>query len=627
MKALFKITWSLLLLPLCSFGQNEERIDSLLQELEAATDQEQVIQLSSQLWSENINSDANEALIHAERIISIGEALNQDSIRSNGYHKKGVGYAYLNEFDSSGFYFRRALVLFEKAEDYDGMASTQRNLGQDFNMVGELDSASYYYEQAGENFARINDSVGMADISNSEAIVYYIKGFYNLAFNKAVASEAIFKQQEDLAIDLNQNRLVIASIYSAMKDTLNAIEYFNEAINYFQANNMPRQFASTGVLLVELLIPKHEAYPEVANLIEDMLAACEDLQDPSLTNHVRLTKAALAYEKENYGEALRIQSDLVDNTQQEGQEYLQAINALALGKTLSSMGEHVQAIVHLKRSDALLNQLGLEANSRDAKELLAHAYEATGDYRNSLAYFRAYKSLDEEIYTEERTKRFDELQTIYEIEKKENALALQAEEIKTLNAQAKANRLTSTLYGTGMLSFILISGLLYFSFRQRMKKNEIEREKQEAIFRQELDFKKKELTSQTLHLVQKSTLIQDVKVNLERIKREPELFKTESRKLIAQLSRQSSEDENWEVFKSYFSQVHNDFDQELRQQSEDITENDVRLASFLRMNLTTKEIASLLNVLPDSVIKSKYRLKKKLNLPKEQELGAYLNTL
>jgi len=51
------------------------------------------------------------------------------------------------------------------------------------------------------------------------------------------------------------------------------------------------------------------------------------------------------------------------------------------------------------------------------------------------------------------------------------------------------------------------------------------------------------------------------------------------------------------------------------------------LAAFLRMNLTTKEIAATLNVLPDSILKSKYRLKKKLELDKETNLTSFLNTL
>ncbi len=130
-----------------------------------------------------------------------------------------------------------------------------------------------------------------------------------------------------------------------------------------------------------------------------------------------------------------------------------------------------------------------------------------------------------------------------------------------------------------------------------------------------------------MHLVQKSAFLQELKDNLERIKQSPELFKIEFRRLIMLLKKENAEDKDWEVFKSYFSEVHNDFDLKLKGIHESISEKEIRLASFLRMNLSTKEIASLLNVLPDSILKSKYRLKKKLGLSKEEDLNQFLNSL
>lgn len=127
--------------------------------------------------------------------------------------------------------------------------------------------------------------------------------------------------------------------------------------------------------------------------------------------------------------------------------------------------------------------------------------------------------------------------------------------------------------------------------------------------------------------MQKSTFIQELKENLEKIKASPELFKIEYRRLILLLKRENAEDKDWEVFKSYFSEVHNNFDQKIKQLNTQITEKEMRLASFLRMRLSTKEIASILNVLPESVLKSKYRLKQKLELDKETDLTEFLNTL
>lgn len=59
----------------------------------------------------------------------------------------------------------------------------------------------------------------------------------------------------------------------------------------------------------------------------------------------------------------------------------------------------------------------------------------------------------------------------------------------------------------------------------------------------------------------------------------------------------------------------------------DITEKEIRLAAFLRMNLSTKEIAAMFSVIPTSILTSKYRLKKKLGLEKEVDLNEFLNSL
>ena len=236
-------------------------------------------------------------------------------------------------------------------------------------------------------------------------------------------------------------------------------------------------------------------------------------------------------------------------------------------------------------------------------------------------------TLNDSIYGVNKVNKISELHSIYETEKKEAEIALQQEEIKTLNQEAEISNLTKSLYAGGMFTFITVSGLLFFGFKQRMKKNRIAREKQEEIYKQEIAFKKKELTSQTLHLVQKNTFIQELKENLERIKQSPELFKIEFRRLVMLLKKQSAEDKDWEVFKSYFSEVHNNFDNKIKSIASDISEKEIRLASFLRMNLSTKEIASMLNVLPESVLKSKYRLKKKLQLDKDTDLNTFLNTL
>ena len=143
--------------------------------------------------------------------------------------------------------------------------------------------------------------------------------------------------------------------------------------------------------------------------------------------------------------------------------------------------------------------------------LRAETFERFGDYKLALKDYRRMNIIEDSLFTIAKTNQIEQQQTIYETEKKEAALALQKEEIKTLNEKARGEKLQKGLYAGGMASALALFGLSVFGFRQRIKKNRIAREKQEEIYKQEIEHKQKELASQTLHLVQKNTFIQELK--------------------------------------------------------------------------------------------------------------------
>lgn len=298
-----------------------------------------------------------------------------------------------------------------------------------------------------------------------------------------------------------------------------------------------------------------------------------------------------------------------------------------VGYTHALLNNRDSALFHLNRAITLSDSVGQANELKNALEFRSKSYALWGMEKNALEDLLKMNILKDSIFNTPKSLQIEQLQTIYETEKKEAAIALQQEEINTLNEKAKVDTLTKGLYAVGMFTFVAVSGLLIFGFRQRMKKNRIAREKQEAIYQQEIAHKQKELASQTLHLVQKNTFIQELMKNLENIKNSPEKFKMEFRRIVMLLKKENASDKDWEIFKTYFAEVHNDFDQKLKTLTSDISEKEIRLAAFLRMNLTTKEIAATLNVLPDSILKSKYRLKKKLGLEKDTDLTSFLNTL
>lgn len=153
---------------------------------------------------------------------------------------------------------------------------------------------------------------------------------------------------------------------------------------------------------------------------------------------------------------------------------------------------------------------------------------------------------------------------------------------------------------------------------------EIQNEKLEA----EIQFKNQELASATMHLVQKGEILLTIQEALNQILEKstnPAVIK-EIRQLLNLLDFDSKLDEDWEHFAFHFDQVHVHFLKRLREQFPQLSTNDHKLCAYLRMNLTTKEIAPLMNISVRGVEASRYRLRKKLNLPNDANLTDFLMT-
>ncbi|WP_052958612.1 tetratricopeptide repeat protein [Maribacter thermophilus] len=505
-------------------------------------------------------------------------------------------------------------------------AVSQKDKGIILFLKGNYTDARIAYGNAKKFYLKASDSLGYARILNNEAYILFYEGKIEEAQKLTLTSTAIkernnapekelmagfvalgqyhttlenydvslsyYKKAEKIAAENKDsvNLMKIKSNIGLALQWLNrypeSLEYFNENIQYYIKNGLPHQLGN--------------AYNNIGTTLFEM--------------------DSLQRAKEIFNKALKLnlENKSFNNT---------LFNYNNLGRTELKLKNPEMALVHFKKAGSLINTYNFKISLQQHYLNLSDTYAALKRYNEAYDYRVKHQVIHDSIYSKENADKINELEIKYQTEKKEAEIALQDEEINTLNAQAKVNTLTKGLYAGGMFTFVAVSGLLFFGFKQRIKKNRIAREKQEEIYKQEIAYKKKELTSQTLHLVQKNTFIQELMENLENIKNSPEKFKMEFRRIVMLLKKENASDKDWEVFKTYFSEVHNDFDQKLKTLSADISEKEIRLAAFLRMNLTTKEIAATMNVLPDSILKSKYRLKKKLGLNKETDLSSFLNGL
>ncbi len=153
--------------------------------------------------------------------------------------------------------------------------------------------------------------------------------------------------------------------------------------------------------------------------------------------------------------------------------------------------------------------------------------------------------------------------------------------------------------------------------------NQLQHEKLVA----EVSHKTQELASLAMHLVQKNSILSNIQEALSKLQTKmtatPELEKEVGR-IVKMMEHDARVDDDWEHFSQNFDQVHSDFLKRLSEKYIHLSPNDYRLCAYLRMNLSSKEIASLMNISLRGVEASRYRLRRRLNLDTETNLTEYL---
>ncbi|MDZ7613128.1 MAG: triple tyrosine motif-containing protein [Flavobacteriaceae bacterium] len=189
-----------------------------------------------------------------------------------------------------------------------------------------------------------------------------------------------------------------------------------------------------------------------------------------------------------------------------------------------------------------------------------------------------------------------------------------------------------------ILFFLLLGLIHYFYTRKfnRQKLNLLEEKRQEIVLSQleaekeiiqlknealqtEIESKRKELSATTINLIEKSEFLNNIKKELDHIRDDKEL-----KPVIKILNKKLTNKNDWERFQEVFNNADSDFLKKIKTLHPSLTAHDLRICTFLRLNLSSKEIAALLNISPKSIEIKRFRLRKKLNLHHEDSLVSYI---
>lgn len=143
---------------------------------------------------------------------------------------------------------------------------------------------------------------------------------------------------------------------------------------------------------------------------------------------------------------------------------------------------------------------------------------------------------------------------------------------------------------------------------------------------QELAGKNRELANSAMNIVYKNELLNTIHEELISLKdNDGKKLSNEHVKKISKIINEAYNDErDWNLFEKSFNEAHENFFKKLKKDYPALVPNDLKLCAYLRMNMNSKEIASLLNITTRGVEIRRYRLRKKLNIPTEKNLSEFL---
>ena len=232
--------------------------------------------------------------------------------------------------------------------------------------------------------------------------------------------------------------------------------------------------------------------------------------------------------------------------------------------------------------------------------------------------------------------------TVYSQEKEKEIAQLESEKQMALK-ERNFERLYKNVAFLGVLIFIALLILLTnrFKIKKKVFKQELELNKsreeelknqakiselQKEKLQSDLHLKNRELSTAALAATQKNDVLSEIQMKIVEVEENSKIENKSSLQYIKRLIKENlNMDKDWESFKLHFESVHPDFYYKLKSVCPELSNNDLKHCTYIKVNLSSKEIARIMNIYPKSVQMSRYRLKKKFNLSPEQDLFEFID--
>lgn len=514
-------------------------------------------------------------------------------------------YSLKTSLDSASIYANAAIELAKAVQYSKGKCNAFINLGHLAFLNGNIIDSFNYLNDAEKLAKNLNDPLALAEIYYTRGLAYNSIGIYNSAIEEGLKSFKIYNKYKS-ETDIAKMNNFFGGIYATQKKYKKAIEHVNKSL---EISLKQKDTFSLGVIYLNLgityfendKIDKAKIYLNKALNINKKYNNQDWLSlNYQFIGNIKLVKYDFIKALENYAIALTI-AEKQNNKKRE----VETLNSI--GELYLKDNKFKEADKALEKSLRISTESGFLGKSVVATELLSNVAEKNNDPKKAFKTFKRYKILSDSLQKFNNVSKLNTLELLLNYEKDQLFL-----ENKNQIQDAQAKKKSFIILGlVAAVSVLLFFGIMQFKLhKQKVKNNILELSKMEN----ELEQHNRELTYHTLNMLksnEKTNLLVDIlEKHLWKI---PKTQANEISKAIKEVKNNNSKN-FWKEFQIRFTNVYSSFYKNLKNITEDLSPTEIKICTFLKLNMSTKDIAELTHRSPSTIEVYRTKIRKKLNL-------------
>jgi len=552
-----------------------------------------------------------------------------DSIKNNHYKIPVQRMIYIN----------KAIVLAKTLSDTNAQAKLYYDMASCLIDLEKPDSVLHYCEKARIIAIQLKNMILIAKIKNLMANFYLKKDDYYMAMVALKDALMIFEEngdKHDIGVVYNGLGLV----YINLKEYDDAISYYTKANEIFDALGEEREQAVINLNIAGCYVEKTNM-AKANYYYQEALKTFRKIQDSVqiVATYINMSNACRKNKDIKQASSFLTQALVLSEIMNNQRLYGSAM--FNRGALFFDEGDIKNAKEYVDKGLAIFRKIGLRGGEMSALETLSDIYAKTGDYKRSMEYYKEFITTQNSILNGNTRKQIADLQWKYNIQKKDLETKILEEKYKVKQKQTLFLIISFGLFVVFVILIGLLIRLAYKNLKKSVRLKEMENlhlnEKlitdqkinhlENLRLMAELEAKYKELTTTSLQLISKNEILVNISVLNEEYYRKDTIGQ-EPYNLLKQLLKESlNQDKDWAYFKEMFEKVHQNFFKDIKKRCPDLTENELRICAYLKINLRNKEIAKMLNILPESVKTTRYHIRKKLMIDKDITLEDFIRSI